>query len=180
MALALRRFGKRGYTRTDLIQSGPQAGTLIIFESNETDRICVMQSTPSGTTAAYEIGDTEYDWWDNNINAVGDFEMGAELDVPRTKLTTVIIWLEYWLWPQMLDVDQEMINAGRTAAQRRQGLSTALLAWGLPLAQAQSVGVNWVNSSQKPAYGDLGMSELPSWVLDLAGVFAYPGLDIKT
>jgi hypothetical protein len=180
MALALRRFGKRGYTRTDLIQSGPQAGTLVIFESNEVDRIVVMQSPPSGTTVAYDVGDPEYDWWDNNVNFVGDFEMGAELDVPRTKLTTVIIWLEYWLWPQMLEIDNRMVIAGWTNPQRIRGLGASLASWDVPLAQAQSIATNWVNSSQKPAYGDLGLAELPHWVLDLAGVFAYPGLDIKT
>jgi hypothetical protein len=94
MALALRRFGKRGYTRVDEIQTGPQAGTLVIFAGNETDRICVMTNPPSGTTAVFEIGDVEYGWWDNNVNFLGDYEMGTGLDVARTKLSTVILWLE--------------------------------------------------------------------------------------
>jgi hypothetical protein len=80
----------------------------------------------------------------------------------------------------MLEVDQVMVNAGWTSIQRIRGLGASLASWDLPLSQAQSVATNWVGSSIKPAYGDLGISELPPWVLDLAGVFAYPGLDLKT
>jgi hypothetical protein len=171
MTLVTRRVGKRGYVRVDSINTGPLAGQLIASISNDPDRIILMASPPSGTAQASAPGDTIYDAWDNDVNFMADWELGAPLSGPRTRAVALACWLEFWVWPSMLATDASMVNAGLTNAQRRVGLAASLFSWRVPEPFASGIAQSWVNSSQKPAYGDMGLDQPPPWVQDMSRVF---------
>lgn len=171
MALVTRRVGKRGYVRVDSINSGPLAGQVIAFISGDPTRIIYMQNPPSGTTQAFSEGDGFWNNWDNDVNLAADWEVGPALSGPRTKAVALACWMEFWVWPAVLATDQQMINAGLSTAQRRIGIAATLFSWRVPDPYATDIAVAWVNSSQKPAYGDLGLDQPPPWVQEMSRVF---------
>jgi hypothetical protein len=171
MALVTRRLGKRGYVRVDTFNTGPLTGQIIAYISNDPSRIILMDSPPSGTTQAFSAGDAIYDQWEALVDLAADWDLGPPINGARTRAVALACWLEFFLWPGILATDAELIANGFTAAQRRRALAASLFTFRVPNPYATDIATAWVDSSIKPAFGDLGLGEPPPWVQDMSQMF---------
>lgn len=172
MSVTRRHIGPRGAGRVDVFLSGPYEGQRVIVLGTLPDRACIQAVAPSGTVVCEGPGSGVYDYWQANVEGVGDFAIGNPLSKKKARLLRLTSWFEFWVWRRMMMLDDEMINRGFTNAQRRQGLRASLFTWGIPLSVAIDVAANWVNSGIKPAFGDLHLDRIPLFIKEMADALA--------
>lgn len=158
-----RRNAKRGpIVRDDLI-AGPNDGMRIIFCETELERIVTQDNPPSGTTRRRSDSHEDYLYWDETVNVTGSFIYRGTLQNRTRQVFNLIVWLEYYCWPQAMNAVDQMIIDGWTDANKRRALKSVLVSWGVPAAQAITVAADYINNGTKPTFGDLGMTNYPKW-----------------
>ena len=173
MALVERHRGLYGLTHADQFLEGPASGTWVIFiDTEEGLGSAVIHVNESDESEVYTSGSVGYNYWQQNVNDTGDFILGPDLTNGQMRRMNLVIWMEGFLVPAVQDAHAEMQSQGWTPAQRIMGVASILVSNSIPLAEAQSIATNFVNSSIKPTYLDLGITDIPVRVKRLSALLA--------
>jgi len=173
MALVERHRGLFGLTHADQFLEGPASGSWVIFiDTEEGLGSAIIHVDTNDESEVYVSGSAGYNYWQQNVNETGDFILGADLTNGQMRRMNLVIWMEGFLVPAVQDAHAEMQSQGWTPAERIRGVASILVSNDIPPAEAQTIASNFVNTSVKPTYLDLGITDIPANIKRLSNLLA--------
>jgi len=173
MALVERHCGLFGLTHADQFLEGIASGSWVIFiDTEEGLGSAIIRVNDDDSSEVYASGSAGYNYWQHNVNDTGDFVMGADLTNGQMRRMNVVLWMEGFLVPSVLDADSVMQGQGLNSAQRTIGVAAILVSQGIPPSNANAIATSYIGSATKPKYTELGIVDLTNRMKRMVGLLA--------
>lgn len=139
----------------------PDGRRFFFYKDDWADRSVVIREAGPSTVTTRVVSGVDWDLHvATNFNA--DFTyIGMMAEAQRHRFNR-IMFLEELVWSHVLATDTAMVADAANDLQRRFAMRGVLNAFEIPDVTAEALALGWIVNSIKPAFDELGLSNVPT------------------